>query len=113
MLGIFQWITGFLIAILIAGFAALNRQDIDFYYSPIHDPAHYPLYFIVLAFTVFGFLTGALIVWVQDGKIRKDKRIQKKQIKTLENELRKSEAVIEAHKIPENSLFPSLPHHKN
>lgn len=106
MIAFFRWITGFLIIILFAGFAAFNRQEVTLYYSPVHDPLNWPLYVLVLGFAATGFIIGALVVWISDGKIRREKRLQKKQIKKLENELQKTQIVMDAKEKPETALFP-------
>ncbi len=111
MIALFRWITGFAIIIIFSGFAALNRQDVFLYYTPVHDPLTWPLYAIVLSFSAAGFLIGAFTVWLSDGKIRHAKRLQKKQIKTLENELKKTQTGVTAQNKPETPLFPALTKH--
>ena len=106
MIAFFRWIAGFLIITLFAGFAAFNRQEVTLYYSPVHDPLNWPLYALVLGFAAIGFMIGALVVWISDGKIRREKRLQKKQIKKLENELQKTQIVMNAKEKPETALFP-------
>jgi uncharacterized integral membrane protein len=91
MLGFARWIIGFFIAILFAGFAAMNRQSVTLHISPVHDPLEWPLFVIILGFAALGFLIGAFTVWLNDGKLRREKRQQKRQIKTLEAELKKAE----------------------
>lgn len=91
MMGFVRWIIGFLIAILFAGFAAMNRQSVTLYISPVHDPIEWPLFALILGVAAIGFLIGAATVWLNDGKLRREKRQQKRQIKTLEAELKKAE----------------------
>lgn len=91
MLNFVRWIIGFLIAILFAGFAAMNRQSVTLHISPVHDPLEWPLFIIILGVAALGFVIGAFTVWLNDGKLRREKRHQKRQIKTLEAELKKAE----------------------
>ena len=106
MIAFFRWIAGFIIIVLFAGFAAFNRQDVTLYYSPVHDPLNWPLYVLVLGFAAMGFIIGAMVVWMSDGKLRREKRLQKKQIKTLETELKKTQIIMDAKEKPETALFP-------
>lgn len=104
-----RWILGFAIAILFAGFAAMNRQNVTLYFTPVHDPIEWPLFAIVLGFSALGFLIGAMVVWMNDGKLRREKRLQKRQIKKLKAELDKNDILLpnEAPK-PDTALFPAL-----
>lgn len=108
MAGLIRWICGFAFIVLFAGFAAMNRQSVDFYFTPLHDPLQWPLYLLVLGFTALGFMLGAITVWLSDFRLRRDKRLQKKQIKTLERELSKAKAAPEDIRKPDDTLFPAL-----
>lgn len=105
-------IIAFLLTILIAGFCILNAQTIKIAWSPIHDTIAIPLYAIILGGLVFGFFIGMFSLWLNSGNIRKTKRQQSKQIKTLEKELAKTSPNINTQK-PPSDFFPALTNKKN
>ena len=102
----------FLVLLAIAGFCILNAQSIEVSWSPIHDNITLPLYAIILGATLIGFILGAGTMWMNSGHVRKEKRQQKKQIKTLEKELSRNSANTNAQK-PPSDFFPALPNKSN
>ncbi|MGH1397987.1 MAG: lipopolysaccharide assembly protein LapA domain-containing protein [Alphaproteobacteria bacterium] len=107
-MGFIKTILGFILAIAITAFAVQNRAPINIQFSPLHDPFPLPLYAIALGGLLLGFILGGTLVWLNDGKIRHEKRRQKKQIKTLEKDL----ATLKSPKpqtAPASDLFPALP----
>ena len=98
----------FILVLLIAGFCILNAQSIESEWSPVHNAITLPLYAIILGSLLFGFLIGATALWMNSGTLRKAKRQQTKQIKTLEKELAKTSANTNNQK-PPNDFFPALP----
>ena len=86
-MAILRFIIGLIITIFIAAFAVLNREEVLLTWSPIHDPITLPIYAVALASMAIGFIIGGTIVWLNAGKVRKEKRKQKKNIKILEKEL--------------------------
>ncbi len=105
----FRTIFGFIIAILLIGFAIANRQETALIYSPIHEPLNVPLYLISLIFLAIGFILGGLIVWMNNAPTRKVKRQQRKTIKALEKELSTAQNKTESADTPASEFFPALP----
>ena len=101
-------IIGITLAILIAGFAILNAQDIAINWSPFHDPYSIPLYTVILGCLILGFFMGGTSVWLNHGKVRKSRRQQKKEIKTLQKELAKTKNA-SVNDNPPSEFFPALP----
>lgn len=102
-------IFAFLLTILIAGFCIINAQSIEVSWSPIHDALSLPLYALILGALTFGFIIGAVSVWLNSSTLRKTKRQQKKQIKNLEKELAKTTPSAPNQK-PLEDFFPALTH---
>lgn len=75
----------FVAALLWISFA--NRDLVDFMWSPLHEAVSVPVAVLVLAAAVFGFVWGGLIVWLNEAGPRRDRRLQRKDIKRLEKEL--------------------------
>ncbi len=82
-----RFIIGLVLTICIAMLAVLNRDMASFTWSPIHDSVTLPVYAIILASMAVGFIFGGVVVWLNHGKTRKERRKQKKNIKTLEKEV--------------------------
>jgi len=97
-----------ILMLTIGGFCILNAQSINVTWSPLHDDITLPLYAIILGSLIVGFLLGACALWINRAYLRKEKRQQKKQIKTLEKELSKSSANTNTQK-PPSDFFPALP----
>ena len=101
-----------ILTIIIAGFCIINAQSIDVSWSPFHDDITLPLYAIIIVSLLVGFLLGAGALWINSAHLRKEKRKQKKQIKTLEKELSKNSANTNNQKPPAD-FFPALPDKAN
>jgi len=81
-------IIGFVFTILIAGFAAMNRESISVIWNPVDDAfVTVPLYLVILLSLAFGFICGGFVVWVNGAKVRRERRKQRREIKMLEKEV--------------------------
>ena len=98
---------GFIIAALLAALAVFNRGAIDFHYSPTHDPINMPLYAVLLGGLLIGFILGAIIAWIGEGKNRKEKRSIKKQLKAIEKQLASAQKTI-SKADPAVDMFPEI-----
>lgn len=87
MLALFRWFVGFAVAVSLILFSILNRASTDLIWHPLYDPISAPLYLICLGIMGIGFLLGALLVWINDGQLRKQCRQNKKEIKNLKKDL--------------------------
>lgn len=87
MMGLIRALTGSIVVIVTVGFAMMNRQDVSVDWSPFHEPLSLPLFAICLGIGALGFLLGALVMWLNGGHVRREKRRQRKEIKALEKEL--------------------------
>ena len=84
---ILRIIIGILVTLAVAGFTAFNLQSVDIVYSPFNEAISVPLYAVAIGFSLFGFVMGALITWVNSSGVRKERRKLRKQVRTLEKEL--------------------------
>jgi uncharacterized integral membrane protein len=66
--------------ITLVAFIVLNRQETDFYISPITDPLTLPLWLLGIVLFTFGFLMGALLLWLNSWPIKKELRQTKKDL---------------------------------
>ena len=79
-------ITIFFVAVLL-WLTFANRDAISLVWSPVHDAASVPVAVLILAATVFGFIWGALIVWLNTAALRRDRKRKAKDVARLEKEL--------------------------
>ncbi len=86
-MAVLRFIIGLIITIFISLLAILNRSELDFTWSPVHDSITLPIYAVILSAMAFGFIIGGVIVWLNAGKLRKERRKQRKDIKLLEKEV--------------------------
>lgn len=100
-------VLGFIIAVAAIAFAVMNRQSAEVVWSPIHDSLQIPVYLIALAAMAAGFVLGGIVVWFNGGKVRSEKRKQKKIIRKLETELEQVQG--QNDNDPAAELFPALP----
>lgn len=106
---LFKSIVVVILTVFAAGFAVLNIEPVLVNISPVHDPVALPLYSIALASLMFGFIAGGAMVWMNMNHVRRDRRQQKKHIKTLEkevNELKEDKFMPEAKTA---EILPVLP----
>lgn len=59
-----QSLFGLVLAVVLAVFCVSNLQSVSVTYSPVHDPLEVPLYAVALGGVLLGFLTGALMMWM-------------------------------------------------
>jgi uncharacterized integral membrane protein len=67
-------------------FALAHPEKVLLTYSPLSEPIELPLYFVALAFLGIGFLLGVFCTWLGMGKLRKERRAYKKEVKKLTKE---------------------------
>lgn len=86
-------------------FALYNPQESTFTFNPFQPPAELPVYVPVLGAVATGFFFGAIMTWAAMGRLRAERREQKKKIKALEKQI---EALGQNH-LPQHShtLIPS------
>ncbi len=101
-------IIAIILTLVLAGFAALNTEKIEVVISPVSDAILIPLYAIALGAVAFGFVSGALMVWINGAPVRKDRRKKKKAIRILEKEVDKlKDDKFTQHK-PATDIFPAI-----
>lgn len=90
-MGFLRGALALIITVVIAVVAVLNRDFVAVRLNPIdlEQSFDFPLYFVVLGAAFFGFIVGAMMVWINMSSIRRQRRKQKKEIKNLEKEVSK------------------------
>ncbi|MDH5723448.1 MAG: lipopolysaccharide assembly protein LapA domain-containing protein [Alphaproteobacteria bacterium] len=108
-----RWIIGFAFTVVITAFAVINRQPIDIYFNPLDETQliSLPVYAVMLGSLALGFVFGAFIVWLNDGKIRRERRKARKEIKILEktvSELNENRFVVPPTREVKETKAPAL-----
>ncbi|HNQ91386.1 MAG TPA: LapA family protein [Alphaproteobacteria bacterium] len=86
MSGFFKIVLTFLFAAILFWIILVNRGPVAFSLDPLWNADHLPMATIIFAAVVFGFLWGALVVWLNGAKVRSQCRQQKKEIQKLEEQ---------------------------
>lgn len=81
------WIVGFVVAVTAILFAVSNRVPVSITIWPFPFALDVGLFVIVLASVFAGFVVGALVTWVAQGKHRRKVRRQRSEIRSLEADL--------------------------
>jgi len=81
------WIVGLVVAVTAVLFAVSNRASVSITVWPFPFALDVGLYIIVLASVFAGFLVGALVTWVAQGKHRRKVRRQRSEIRSLEGDV--------------------------
>lgn len=84
------WILTLPFIIGAVAFAVYNPDVISVTVNPFRPAVSLPVYVPVLTAIGFGFVFGAVMTWAAGGRLRKERRDQKKKIKTLEKQLEAS-----------------------
>lgn len=104
-----RWIIGFILSVLIAALAVMNRASVDLFVTPVHPPLSIPLYAVFLPALAAGFVVGGVVVWLNTAQIRREKRQQRKAIRLLEREVQDLKEDRFAASPPAQDLFSSVP----
>lgn len=83
----FFWILVALMAVVLASFAASNRESTLLGLWPLPFVVELPLYLAVLSALLTGFVTGALAAWLAGRRWRRELRSRRRRVATLEHEL--------------------------
>ena len=81
------WIVLALVAVVLMLFAASNRQVVSLALWPLPASVELPLYILVLATLVFGFVVGEFSAWLRGWHWRREARRARDRIAVLEREL--------------------------
>lgn len=83
---VLRYLLKFVSVILIVAFVVLNRQETTLYISPLSEPLTLPLWLMGLVIFTFGFIVGAVLLWLNSWPIRKDLRQTKKKLAQAEKD---------------------------
>ena len=86
------WIFVLLVALVLALFAVSNRESVALGLWPVPFLVEIPLYVAMLAALAVGFVIGEFAAWIAGRRWRREARQRRRQIASLEGELRATQA---------------------
>jgi uncharacterized integral membrane protein len=86
------WVFVALVATVLALFAVSNRDAVSFGLWPLPFVLELPLYLVVVAASLIGFVAGALCAWIAGRHGRREGRRRGRRIAALERELAATQA---------------------
>ncbi|HUK58360.1 MAG TPA: LapA family protein [Stellaceae bacterium] len=89
-----HWIVTAPAAVVAALFAVSNREHVSVGLWPLPDVLDAPLYLVVLAALVVGFLFGEFVAWLGAGQTRRLARERMRRIAALERELNAAQSTL-------------------
>lgn len=109
-MAVLRWILTLPVIIICVVIALANRQEVEFTYSPFHDPVGLDLYFLLLCALAIGFFVGSILTWLSMGKLRSERRNLKKEVKNLKKTLdeQAQDSLEEIKSVPQSDDMPRL-----
>ncbi len=87
-----RWLLALALALVLAAFAVRSTEDVTLGLWPLDRQLVLPLFLVVLATLLLGFIVGAAIAWITGGRWRREARRRQRRIEMLERELRTTQA---------------------
>ena len=84
---ILAWVIAAAVAIVVIAFAVANRGPVEISVAPLPYRLDTPVWALAVGALVVGFLTGALVRWLLDHKVRRMARRGRRRTRALEQEL--------------------------
>lgn len=93
MLKFLKFLISIPISVLLVYWVLANMGDVNWTFSPIHEPLSLPIGYLFFGFFLFGFLSGVIILWLnalpaifEKWRLGKETKKQKKRLEMLEDE---------------------------
>lgn len=103
------WPLTMLVTAALVLFVVANRQTVQFEFMPFTEPVAAPLWTIVAVALLVAFLIGNLVGWLNAGRWRRETRLLRRRVQTLEHDLAAKEAALSpAHAGPVGPPPPPL-----
>ena len=84
---ILAWVIAAVVALVVIAFAVANRGPVEISVEPLPYRLDIPMWALAVGALVVGFLSGALVRWLLDHKVRRLARRGRRRTRALEQEL--------------------------
>ena len=84
---VLAWAIAAIVAVVVIAFAVANRGPVTISVEPLPYRLDIPIWAIAVGALAVGFLTGALVRWLLDHKVRRMARRGRRRARALEQEL--------------------------
>ena len=84
---VFAWAIAAAVALVVIAFAVANRGPVSISVEPLPYRLDIPIWALAVGALALGFLTGALVRWLLDHKLRRTARRGRRRTRALEQEL--------------------------
>ena len=84
---ILAWAIAGAVAVIVIAFAVANRGPVTISVAPLPYKLDIPMWALAVGALVVGFLTGALVRWLLDHRVRRMARRGRRRARVLEEEL--------------------------
>ena len=84
---IISFITMMVVGILVILFSITNRQSVALDLWPLPLFVDVPIYAVVIAAAVIGFIAGGIVAWFSGGRARRRARVESRRAHNLEKDL--------------------------
>lgn len=112
MQGFLTWIITFVVMSILLIWSALNTHWIAFDPSPVHSPVRLPVFVLIMAGAVLGFMWGSVMTWLAATPDRRKIRALKQETVTLKKEADQN-AAHAARANPDAVIAGLLPEHSS
>lgn len=111
IIGAIRWLLTVICLSTLLTWALLNRSDVLFDFSPVHDPVKVPIYALIMVTALIGFLWGTLITWLHATTDRLERRLLRREVGVLEKKVAELEsaALLANPNAAISGLIPSEP----
>jgi lipopolysaccharide assembly protein A len=94
-MAVVYWVVVLVIALVVGLFAASNPTPVALGFWPVPYRADAPLYLVVLVSLIFGFIIGAVAVWIRGGRRRHELRELRRENTALARDLAATRAQLD------------------
>ena len=104
---VFAWAIAAAVGIVVIAFAVANRGPVSISVAPLPYVLDIPAWALAVGALTVGFLTGALVRWLLDHKVRRMARRGRRRARALEQELARARATLDETQRAQRAALPA------
>ncbi len=106
---ILAWSIAAVVALIVIAFAVANRGPVAISVAPLPYRLDIPIWALAVGALAVGFLTGALVRWLLDHKLRRTARRGRRRARALEQELAQAREKLDDSMRAQRATVPATP----